>query len=288
MTKFWTVARDYLKFRHSVALIVSSIFAFGVWGNSTFVTRAPASYLPDDDMIIKPVDNKISFYQQYVASDKSEEVINSRNQIQIWHNNQVFAEQYGFDSTSSESIYYVPTAEEKWEYFKDRYMRYLRKRGEEPLKDMPKDWYADFRDSQKVDTIDELEEGFKKSQKKSLISQRDLPKNLQAKEISVWGKNKFIFQPRLEQGLVIIGIKNKLLHARAWVGVNGKAEINIKHEVPSVGFRAMFNYEADTGEYFTSLDQDLSENLKARFIASKRPDREEQDERLMLLYAKTF
>ncbi|HLT21962.1 MAG TPA: hypothetical protein VKZ84_00895 [Bacteriovoracaceae bacterium] len=283
MEKFWTVYSDYLKFRHSMVVICISICASTTWAQ-----RAPASYLPDDDMIVKPIDNEIGFYQQYVASDKSQEVIRSRNQIQIWHNNQVFAEQYGFDSTSSESIYYVPTPEEKWEYFKDRYMRYLRKRGEQPFKDMPKDWYSDFRDSQRVDTIDELEAEFKNSQRKSLVTKADLPKNLQGKEISIWGKNKFIFQPRLDQGLVIVGIKNKLVHARAWVGVNGKTEINIKHEIDSIGFRAMFNYEADTGEYFTSLDQTISENLKARFIASKRPDKKEQDERLMLLYAKTF
>lgn len=288
MTKFWTVSRDYLNFRHSVAIACFSIVALSAWGNSSLASRAPASYLPDDDLIIKPIDNNIGFYQQYIASDKSEEVLHSRNQIQLWHTNQVFAEQYGFDSTSSQSIYYVPTAEEKWEYFQDRYMRYLKRRGEQPFKDMPKDWYADFRQSQKVDTIDELEEGFRRSQKRSLISKKELPKNLQAKEVSIWGKNKFIFQPRLDQGLVIIGLKNKLVHARAWVGVNGKTEINIKHQINSIGFRAMFNYEADTGDYFTSVDQQISDHLKARFIASKRPDREEQDERLMLLYAKTF
>lgn len=283
MKKFWTVYTDYLKFRHSMVVVCIAISASSTWAQQ----RTPASYLPDDDMIVKPIDNEIGFYQQYVASDKSEEVLRSRNQIQIWHNNQVFAEQYGFDSTSSESIYYVPTAEEKWEYFKDRYMRYLRRRGEQPFKDMPKDWYADFRESRRVDTIDELENEFKKSNGRSLISGRELPKNLQAKE-TVWGKNKFIFQPRLDQGLVIVGIRNKLINARAWVGVNGKTEFNIKHEIQSIGFRAMFNYEADTGEYFTSLDQEISENLKARFIASKRPEKEEQDERLMLLYAKTF
>lgn len=288
MKKFWTVAIDYLNFRHSVVVACVSAAAMSAWGNSASIKRGPASYLPDDDMIVKPIDNEIGFYQKYVASDKSEEVLRSRNQIQIWHNNQVFAEQYGFDSTSSQSIYYVPTPEEKWEYFQDRYMRYLKRRGEQPFKDMPKDWYADFRESRRVDTIDELESEFKKSHSKSLISGKELPKNLQAKEISVWGKNKFIFQPRLDQGLVIVGIKNKLVHARAWIGINGKTEINIKHELDSIGFRAMFNYEADTGEYFSSLDQELSQNLKARFIASKRPDRDEQDERLMLLYAKTF
>lgn len=286
MTKFWTVSKNYLKFRHS--MILCAFLSVGVWGESTLLHRAPASYLPDDDMIVKPVNNEIGFYQQYVASDKSEEVLQSRNQIQIWHNNQVFAEQYGFDSTSSQSIYYVPTAEEKWEYFQDRYMRYLKRRGEQPFKDMPKDWYADFRESRRVDTIDELEAEFKKKNNKGLISGKELPKNLQTKEISFWKTHKFVFQPRLDQGLVIVGLRGRFINARAWVGINGKTEINIKHENHNIGFRVMFNYEADTGEYFTSLDQTITENLKARFIASKKPENNEQDERLMLLYAKSF
>lgn len=286
MTNFWTITCNYLKFKHLVGG-TTLLAVCAAWGESGLAKRAPASYLPDDDVIVKPINNEVGFYQRYVAQDKSIEVIQSRNQIQIWQNNQAFAEQYGYDSTGTGSSYYVPTAEEKWEYFKDRYMRYLRRQGEQPFKDMPKDWYSDFRESQRVDTIDELEAGFKRTQKKSLTG-KTLPKEFQAKEVSFWKENKFVFQPRLDQGLVIVGIKGKFIDARAWVGINGKTEVNIKKEIHEIGFRAMFNYELDTGEYFTSIDQALTDHLKARFIASKRPDRKEQDERLMLLYARTF
>lgn len=268
-------------------ILCTALCALVAWGETSLTKRAPASYLPDDDMIVKPSYNEVSFYQQYVASDKSDEVIGSRNQIQVWQKNQEFSEQYGFDSTSADSIYYVPSAEEKWEYFQDRYMRYLRRRGEKPLQAIPQDIYEDFKDSRRVDTIDELEAEFRENNR-TLVSGKELPKNLQAKEFSFWKTHKIIFQPRLDQGLVILGIKGRLIHARAWVGINGKTEVNIQHQNIKLGFRAMFNYEADTGKYFTSLDQDLAQNLKARFIASKSPDNKEQDERLMLLYAKTF
>ncbi len=292
MLNFWSFFQKHPGFRQF--MLLSSVFltASVCQGQSTpnarLVNRLPASYIPDDDVIIKPVENELSFYQQYVASDKSQEVIRSRNQIKIWNDNQKFADNYGLDSSLTGSAFFVPTAEEKWEYFKDKYMRYLRRKGEQPFKDMPKTWYQEYRASNEVDTIDEMEEKFQRSSK-TTRSGKELPDSLKTQEVSLWKQTKFIFQPRVDQGLVIVGIKGPIAYARAWVGVNGKAEFNIQKEIDSVGFRAMFNYEADTGRYFTSVDQRLTDNVYARFTASKNPDAEiYQDETLMLHYAKQF
>jgi hypothetical protein len=254
-------------------------------GQHYLITRLPASYVPDDDMIVKPIDNELSFYQQYIENDQSDEVIRSRNQLKVWSDNQAFADQYGHDSTLAGSTF-VPTSEEKWEYFKDKYMRYLRHKGEQPLKDMPKNWYNQFRASNEVDTIDEMEARFKKSNKKSVDS--SLPAAFKEKEVSLWKETKFIFQPRLDQGLVIVGIRGPIAHARAWVGVNGKTEVNIKKDIDSVGFRAMYNYESDTGKYIASVDQRIMDHLYTRLTKSNDPEINLDDESIMLLYAKQF
>lgn len=295
MFNFWSHSRKYLGFRHftAVGLILCSGLSHGQVSpvSQTSIAREPASYVPDDDVIVKPVDNELSFYQQYVASDNSEDVVRSRNQLKIWNDNQQFADQYGLDSTLAGSPYFVPTPEEKLEYFKDKYMRYLRRKGEQPLKDAPKTWYQEYRASNEVDTIDEMEERFKKTSKKS-HTQQTLPKALQQKEVSMWKKTKFIFQPRLDQGLVIVGIKGPIAYARAWVGVNGEAEINVQKKIDSIGFRLMVNYYAHSGKYFTSADQRVMENLYARVTSQKDPEatsaQGRQDNTLMLLYAKQF
>jgi hypothetical protein len=275
----------------AVALILFAGMAQGQVTPKLYLTRAPASYIPDDDVIIKPVDNELSFYQEYVASDKSEEVTLSRNQIKIWNDNQGFADQYGMDSTLAGSAFFVPTPEEKFEYFKDRYMRYLRRKGEQPLKDTPKNWYQDYRASNEVDTIDEMEERFKKTTRKSTVG-NDLPDSMKQKEVSLWKKTKFIFQPRVDQGLIIVGIKGPIAYARAWVGVNGETEINVQKSIDSIGFRLMFNYYAHSGRYFSSADQRITDSLYARVTSVKNPDAVgngiKQDNTLMLLYAKQF
>lgn len=251
------------------------------------VERKPASYVPDDDVIVKPVDNELSFYQQYVASDNSAEVVQSRNQLKVWNDNQQFADQYGLSTKLAGSPYFVPTQEEKLQYFKDRYMRYLKRKGEQPLKDAPKNWYQNYRASNEVDTIDEMESRFKKTTKKT-SSNKNLPEALQQKEVSVWKKTKFIFQPRVEQGLVVVGIKGPIAYARAWVGVNGETEINVQKSVDSIGFRMMFNYYTHSGKYFTSVDQRLMENIYARVTSDKDPETLAKNDTIMLLYSKQF
>lgn len=260
----------------------------------TYVTRSPASYIPDDDVIVKPVDNEISFYQRYVAADQSEDVVRSRNQLKIWHDNQVFAEQYGVDSTLAGSPFYVPTENEKLEFFKSRYMRYLRSRGEQPFKDMPKTWYNDYRASNEVDTIDELETRFKSTHSKT-VSGSTLPGALQEKEVSIWKKTRVIFQPRVDQGLIVVGIRGPIAYARAWVGINGRTEFNVQKNVESIGLRFMWNYEVNNGRYFSSIDKRLMDNLYLRVTsignpiqASKDPNAPTHDNTLMLLYAKQF
>lgn len=295
MFNFWALLKDYSRFRQFVLsyLVLATGLCFGQdldMESSRRVSsfgRAPANYVPDDDIILRPVQNELSFYQQYVASDKSDEVVESRNQIKVWNDNQVFADQYGLDSNLAGSAFFVPTPEEKWEYFKNRYMRYLRRKGEQPLRDAPKNWYQEYRASNEVDTIDELEDKFKKSQKRNSPS-KNISETFRAKEVNLWKETKFIFQPRVDQALVVVGIKGPIAYARAWVGVNGRTEINIRKDIESIGFRAMYNYETDTRKYFTSIDQRLVSNVYLRLTSSKDPLAKREDQTVMLLYGKQF
>lgn len=289
MYNFWAQKRHYRSFRQFAvcACILFTTIAEGQVTPEAFINRRPASYIPDDDVIVKPVDNELSFYQQYVASDNSKDVVNSRNQLKVWNDNQIFAEQYGLSTKLAGSPYFVPTQEEKLEYFKSKYMRYLQKRGTKPFQDMPKTWYQEYRASNEVDTIDEMEARFKKTTKKT-SSEKTLPKALQQKEISVWKKTKFIFQPRVEQGLLIVGFNSPIAYARAWVGVNGETEINVQQSYDSTGTRFMVNYYAHTGKYFTSVDQRLIEGLYARATRNIDPTTKVNDNTFMLLYAKQF
>jgi hypothetical protein len=87
---------------------------------------------------------------------------------------------------------------------------------------------------------------------------------------------------------VIVGFRTPFAYARAWVGVNGRTEVNVQQDYKSIGLRAMFNYYADSGEYFTSVDQRIIDNVYARYTRNYRPDSNIQDDTIMLLYGKQF
>jgi hypothetical protein len=282
MSSSWIKINHYQMIRHFCLL---AAFMTSLAQAQPF--RHPASYVPDDDVIVTPVDNQVSLYQQYIASDESADVALARNQIKVWNDNQVFADQYGLSTDMTGSSSFVPTPEQKWEYFNDKYLRYLRRKGERPLQQMPQTWYQEYRASNEVDTIDEMESRFKNTNKKS-TSGNVLPDKLQAKEVSLWKKTTFIFQPRVEQGLVLVGFRTPFAYARAWVGVNGRTEVNVQQDYKSIGLRAMFNYYADSGEYFTSVDQRIMDNVYARYTRNFRPDSNIQDDTIMLLYGKQF
>jgi hypothetical protein len=299
MVRFWSLVKKYPRIRQ-VGLLACVLTTSWAQGQSSpaptqLVSRTPASYIPDDDVIVKPVDNEISFYQRFVLSDNSDDVVRSRNQLKVWNDNQIFADQYGMDSKMRGSPYFVPTEEVKFEYFKDKYMRYLRRRGEQPLKDAPKAWYQEYRASNEVDTIDELEARFKKSNKKESSGPGSvLPKAFQEKEVKISKKVKLIFQPRIDQGLVIVGFKTPIAYARAWVGANGQTEVNVQQTYDSIGMRVMYNHYLDTGKYFTSVDQRIVDNVYARVTSNKDPERIKitsksgEDNAFMLLYATQF
>ena len=94
MFNFWSHSRNYRSFRQftAVALMLVAGMAQGQVSPMAYLNRAPASYIPDDDVIVKPIDNELSFYQQYVASDASDDVVKSRNQLKVWNDNQQFAD----------------------------------------------------------------------------------------------------------------------------------------------------------------------------------------------------
>lgn len=285
MYKFLTVSKKYPSFRQCLILSVSLVSTVG-WAQA--LKRAPANYTPNDDIEVKPIDNEVSLYTKYVERDNSNDVVTVRNQLKVWNDNQTFADQYGMDSSGA-GQYYVPTSQEKWKYFNDRYLKYVRRQTEQPIKEMPKVWYEEYRVSNEVDTIDEMEKRFKATQGKATTSSGEkLPEALQAKEVSVWKKTRFIFQPRVDQGLVLAGLKNDSIYARAWVGVNGRTEINVEHSIDSIGFRSMVNYYANTKTYFTSFDQKITDNIYARLTSDKSNPGFRTNDAVMLQYAKSF
>ncbi len=255
-------------------------------------SRGPANYIPNDDVIVVPIDAEMTFYDKHFLNDANwSDKSSVQRQIRIWQENELMAQQYGFD-TQSPGAYYVPNSDEKWAWMQRSYFRYIKRKGEAPLKDAPKNMWREWTANDEVNSIDEMEATFRATSRTG-AGGKALPSAIQEKQIAApTQKFRFYFQPRVEQGLLILRAKHAWFDARAWLGVNGESEFNIQRSIASTRTRLMVNYYGHSGEYLSSLDQHVYGNISARATSSWKPEQLDpslrNDQLFQLNYSREF
>ena len=257
------------------------------------VGREPANYVPNDDVIVVPVDAEMSFYEKHVLNDK---VFSGKSQVQqqikIWQENELMAQQYGLDTQSVGSLYYVPTNDEKFKVVQRSYFRYLQKKGEDPFKQEGQSIVRDWTANDEVNSIDEMESAFRATARRDGVG-RPLPKAFRERQVAKTKKFRFNFQPRVEQGLIILRMEGPIVDVRAWVAANGETELNAERKFEATGTRFFVNYFAHEGRYLSVMDQNLMyPGLRARFTSTWDPDEQAperaNERRYQLLYSTAF
>lgn len=269
MSNKYTAGKRCLNFGHLVFALALGVFpALLAVPYHRAPSRAPANYVPNDDVIVVPVDAEVSFYEKHVLDDKNwSDKSQVQRQIRIWQENELMAQQYRMDTQSG--AYYVPTSQEKWIWFQKNYMRYLQKKGEKPLQETSQAQWREWTANDEVNSIDEMEAAFKATNKRGATG-KPLPGIFREKQAKVQ-KFRFQVQPRVEQGLMIIKASGGYVgELRAWVGVSGRAEVNYQKSF-STGTRIMWNYYALTGQYLSALDQNLGNGFSVRGTSSRSP-----------------
>ncbi len=255
--------------------------------------RKPANYVPNDDVIVVPIETEMTFYEKHILNDEAWADRSAvQQQIKIWQENELMAQQYGLDTQSIGSLYYVPANEEKFKVIERSYFRYLKKKGEDPFKQEGEDFVRSWTADDEINSIDEMEAVFKRTTEKTAAG-TDLPKSLRQKQIAKTKKFRFDFQPRVEQGLIILRMTGPILDARAWVGANGESEINVERRFDETGTRFMVNYFTLQGRYLSAIDQSLLvPGLRARFTSTWDPDQLApefaNERRIQLFYGTQF
>jgi hypothetical protein len=297
MRKFSTSIRNRLNIRHWCAclLMIGSV-SIAQEPKLQNLARKPASYIPNDDVIVVPVDAEMSFYDKHFINDpKFSKNSNVQRQIKIWQENELMAQQYGLDTQSAGSLYFVPTNEEKFKLIERSYFRYLKKKGEDPFKEGGEEIIQGWTASDELDSIDEMEAAFRATSNKTRTGV-SLPKSLREKQVAKTKKFRFNIQPRPEQGMLIVRISGPI-DARAWVGINGEAEMNVQKTFDQTGTRIQGNYFVHDGRSLASIDQNLGyPGLRARIINTRKPIKNRtltdsafsEDTRFQLIYGTDF
>jgi hypothetical protein len=231
---------------------------------SSRISRAPANFVPDDDMIIVPVVIEKNMMDEF--HDKHEKDFRAaKKKLQHWITQEQYAKDYGLENTGIVSL---PTEEEKQRFLQKHYLRFISKDVERStnssLQDTLDDWTAD----DEIDSIKAVE-----LHEKVLVkaqSRKGKPELKAVKNVKVGKDNfKFGFQVRPEIGMMKFTLKSKYFYARGWIGVNGNQEINLEKKFKSTGTSSFVNYYIDETKLLAAIDQHLVGHWSLRATHSK-------------------
>lgn len=248
----------------SFVVFVATVLIFAFDAQAKEPSRAPANFVPDDDMIVVPLVIERNFYDDFNEKHKVK-FKQSREKLEGW----IIQEQYAIDHGLEDvDFIQLPTAADKERFLRRNYLRFIQRDVErsnnETLQGLVNSWTAD----DEINAIENTEE-----QGEFIIKAKKSrgQKVVEAKKTVKVGKNKFKFdiQPRLEQGMVIVRLKSSFVNVRAWLGVNGKQEVIVKRKFKSTGTKLWANFFIDEKRTLAAASQSLGKFCSLRFTHEK-------------------
>lgn len=232
--------------------------------DSSRVSRKPANFVPDDDLIVVPMVIERNFIQDF-HHKHDDEFKSARKKLHHWITQEQYAKDYGLENSG---IVTLPTVEEKENFLQRHYLRFLSKDVERStnkgLQNTLESWSAD----DEIDSITAFEQHEKVIVKARKAQGRETLRS--SKSVKVGKSNmKFGMQVRPEIGMAKFTVKSKYFYARAWVGVNGNQELNVQKTFKSTGTTSFVNYYIDESRLLAAVDQKIVNHLSMRFTHSK-------------------
>ena len=252
------------KFYRHCMIFVQLFCGFQTYAGPSDISRAPANFVPDDDLIVVPMVIEKNFIEEF--NDKHEKEFRSaRQKLQYWITQEEYAKNYGLENTG---IVTLPTEEEKQKFLERNYLRFLSKDVEKSTNAGLKDTWESWNEDDEIDAINAVELHEKVLVKAEKDSGKKTLKT--SKSVKV-GKDtfKFGFQPRVEIGMVKFTMKSKYFSARAWVGINGNQELKVERKFKSTNTSAFINYYIDESRLLAAVDQRLTDEWSLRYTHTK-------------------
>ncbi len=109
--------------RLAVYFLVSICICVSAHAQLRGINRAPANFVPDDDMIIVPMVVERNFFEEFNAKHK-DDFSSSRKKLQHWQTQEQYAKDYGLEDSG---FIQTPSEEEKQNFSQRHYLRYISK-----------------------------------------------------------------------------------------------------------------------------------------------------------------
>ncbi len=231
------------------------------------LNRAPANFVPDDDVIVVPVIVEKNIVDEFHEKHKND-FKNAKRKLRYWISQEQYAKDHGLEYSG---IVHLPSAEDKETFLHRNYLRFITKDVEKSANAGVKNTLENWTTDDEIDSIQavEMHERVIVKAKKSK-GQNEIKKSRTVKV----GKDKFKFgfQARPEIGMLKFTVKSKYFNARGWVGINGNQEIKVERTIASTNTRMMMNYYIDQARILAAADQRLTRHWSLRYTHNKKID----------------
>jgi len=213
-------------------------------------SRTPASAF-DEEVLTVPLEQK-SMAQSVFAEDDAGVMRGTRDQLNSWQATEDYAKTWNLESTG---LYNAPKTADKAKYISKNLIRYADKRLAGEMKN--------------------AEEG------SALYTARTVEKSLRPNaSVPVSKYISLKFKARVLQGKAIMDVKNPWVDCNATVGANGKAKILTKKDFKQLGMSTGVEYNVNETQWIAFLDQEVTQNIKARISSTSQPDGNDADKKV--------
>jgi hypothetical protein len=232
-----------LNFKH-VVFITLTCLSFSICAREATksISRKPAAV--DEEVLTVPLVNESFFSNERIfAEDDAGVMRDMKNSLNGWQATEEYAKKWHLESTG---LYKTPDSSQQGKYIKSKLLRYADKRFSGEMRNAP--------------------EG------SALHSMKTVEQNLRPNTTVNVSKNfAFKFKIRVLQGKAIMDIKNPWVECNASVSAKGKARTEIKKEFKNLGLASGAEYSVNDSQFLTYVDQQLTDNVKARISNTRGP-----------------
>ena len=243
-----------LNFRQMSMLVFCTVFTFSTYAleiNHRIATsRTPASAF-EEEVLTVPLSKK-EFVQSLFVEDDAGVMKEMHDSLESWGKREEYAKNWNLTSTN---LYNTPSTKQKGQFISKNLLRYADKRLAGEMKNAE--------EGSTLHSVGKVE--------KSLRPNASVPVS---KYISLK------FRARVLQGKGIVEVKNPWVDCSATVGANGKTRVLTKKDFAELGMSTGFEYKVNESQFVTYLDQQITDNIKARVSSTSRGPANDADNRV--------
>lgn len=232
--------------------------------NHNKISRAPASYILNDDIIVTPVNVESNFIEK-LNEKHAESFDRHRKVVENWQRNEELAKIYGLENRG---VFQTTTLEQRQRFLQRNYLRFITKEVEMDANQGMQNIWQQWNDDDEYESIKNV--SLQEVKIASTKKEQGLPGFSRSKTVNE-GKDriKFGFRPYLEMGMFKVSMDTNYFKAKGWLGVNGNQEVNVEKYIKLSQTKFMYNYYIEQQRSLAIIDQKVTDKISLRYTHRK-------------------